>query len=105
MFYIIELFSYDLQELFDFVVDTLSKHTTISKIKEKNGRWSASTQYFRLSVYVDVDREMFDKEDFGVKINTILWFDVVPAKSILSALHEGYPDLQVEIWTLNGKFS
>ena len=26
-------------------------------------------------------------------------------KSILSALHEGYPDLQVEIWTLNGKFS
>ena len=78
MFYIIELFSYDLQELFDFVVDTLSKHTTISKIKEKNGRWSASTQYFRLSVYVDVDREMFDKEDFGVKINTILWFDVIP---------------------------
>ena len=48
---------------------------------------------------------MFDKEDFGVKINTILWFDVVPAKSSLSALHEGYPDLQVEIWTLNGKFS
>lgn len=79
MFYIIELFSNDLQELFDFVVDTLSKYTTISNIKEKDGRWSASTQYFRLSVYVDVDREMFDKEDFDVKINTILWFDVIPA--------------------------
>lgn len=26
-------------------------------------------------------------------------------ESILSAVHESYPDLQVEIWTLNGKFS
>ena len=86
MFYIIELFSNDLQELFGFVVDTLSKHTTISNIKEKNGRWSASTQYFRLSVYVDVDREMFDKEDFGVKINTILWFDVIPASGYASVI-------------------
>ncbi len=86
MFYIIELFSNDLQELFDFVVDTLSKHTTISNIKEKNGRWSASTQYFRLNVYVDADREMFDKEDFDVKINTILWFDVVPASDYASVI-------------------
>ena len=86
MFYIIELFSNDLQELFDFVVDTLSKYTTISNIKEKDGRWSASTQYFRLSVYVDVDREMFDKEDFGVKINTILWFDVIPASGYASVI-------------------
>lgn len=86
MFYIIELFSNDLQELFDFVVDTLSKYTTISNIKEKDGRWSASTQYFRLSVYVDVDREMFDKEDFDVKINTILWFDVVPASGYASVI-------------------
>lgn len=78
MFYIIELFSNDLQEIFDFVVDTLSKHTIISNVKEKNGRWSASTQYFRLSIYVDSDRELFDKEDFGVRINTILWFDVIP---------------------------
>lgn len=86
MFYIIELFSNDLQELFDFVVDTLSKYTTISNIKEKDGRWSASTQYFRLSVYVDVDREMFDKEDFDVKINTILWFDVIPASGYASVI-------------------
>lgn len=86
MFYIIELFSNDLQELFDFVVDTLSKHTTISNIKEKNGRWSASTRYFRLNVYVDADREMFDKEDFDVKINTILWFDVVPASDYASVI-------------------
>lgn len=35
MFYIIELFSNDLQELFDFVVNILSQHTTISNIKEK----------------------------------------------------------------------
>ncbi|MBO7473076.1 MAG: hypothetical protein J6U00_03580 [Ruminococcus sp.] len=62
MFYIIELFSNDLQELFEFVVNILSQYTTISNIKEKNGRWSASTQYFRLSVYVDVDREMFDND-------------------------------------------
>jgi hypothetical protein len=86
MFYIIELFSNDLQELFNFVVDTLSKHTTISNIKENNGRWSASTQYFRLSVCVDVDREMFDKVGFGVKINTILWFDVVPASGYASII-------------------
>lgn len=86
MFYIIELFSNDLQELFDFVVNILSQYTTISNIKEKNGRWSASTQYFRLSVYVDIDREMFDKEDFGVKINTILWFDVVPASGYASVI-------------------
>ncbi|HRU98035.1 MAG TPA: hypothetical protein P5092_11475 [Ruminococcus sp.] len=97
MFYIIELFSNDLQELFGFVVDTLSKHATISNIKEKNGRWSVSTQYFRLSVYVDVDREMFDKEDFDVKINTILWFDVIPASgydsiiiSLLKSILEEY---------------
>ena len=51
MFYIIELFSNDLQELFDFVVNILSQYTTILNIKEKNGRWSASTQYFRLSVF------------------------------------------------------
>lgn len=86
MFYIIELFSNDLQELFEFVVNILSQYTTISNIKEKNGRWSASTQYFRLSAYVDVDREMFDKEDFGVKINTILWFDVVPASGYASVI-------------------
>lgn len=86
MFYIIELFSNDLQELFDFVVDTLSKYTTISNIKEKDGRWSASTQYFRLSVYVDVDREMFDKEDFDITINTILWFDVIPASGYASVI-------------------
>lgn len=78
MFYIIELFSNDLQELFNFVVDILSQYTTISNARATNGRWSASTQYFRLSVYVDGDRELFDKEDFDVKINTILWFDVVP---------------------------
>ena len=63
MFYIIELLSNDLQELFDFVIDILSQHTTISNIREKNGRWSASTQYFRLSIYYDDDRKMFDKED------------------------------------------
>ncbi len=79
MFYIIELFSKDLKELFDFVVDTLRKHVPVSNIKENNGRWSAATQFFRLSIYCDVDREMFDKEDFDVMINTILWFDVIPA--------------------------
>lgn len=77
MFYIIELLSNDLQELFDFVIDILSQHTTISNIREKNGRWSASTQYFRLSIYYDDDRKMFDKEDFDVNINTVLWFDVL----------------------------
>ena len=78
MFYIIELFSNDLQELFDFVVDNLRKHAPVSNVRENNGRWSASTQFFRLSIYCDADRKMFDKEDFGVKINTILWFDVIP---------------------------
>ena len=77
MFYIIELLSNDLQELFDFMIDILSQHTTISNIREKNGRWSASTQYFRLSIYYDDDRKMFDKEDFDVNINTVLWFDVL----------------------------
>lgn len=77
MFYIIELLSNDLQELFDFVIDILSQHTTISNIREKNGRWSASTQYFRLSIYYDDDRKMFDKEDFDVNINMVLWFDVL----------------------------
>ena len=86
MFYIIELFSNDLQELFNFVVDILSQYTTISNARAMNGRWSASTQYFRLSVYVDGDRELFDKEDFGVKINTILWFDVVPASGYASVI-------------------
>ena len=86
MFYIIELFSNDLQELFYFVVDTLSKHATISNIKENNGRWSVSTQYFRLSVYIDANREKFDKEDLDVKINTILWFDVIPTSGYASVI-------------------
>ena len=79
MFYVIELFSIDLQELFNFVVDNLRKHMPVSNIRENNGRWSASTQFFRLSIYYDADREMFDKEDFDVKINTVLWFDVISA--------------------------
>ena len=79
VFYIIELFSNDLQELFDFVVDNLHKHAPVSNVRENKGRWSASTQFFRLSIYCDADRKMFDKEDFGVKINTVLWIDVLPA--------------------------
>ncbi len=99
MFYIIELFSDDLQELFDFVIDTLcqNQYATITNVREKNGRWSASTQFFRLSIYYDDDREMFDKEDFNVKINTVLWFDVLPASgyapiiiSLLKAILKRY---------------
>lgn len=88
MFYIIELYSNDLQELFDFVIDILcqNQHTPISNIRENNGRWSASTQFFRLSIYYDVNREMFDKEDFNVKINTVLWFDVLPDSGYASII-------------------
>lgn len=88
VFYIIELFSDNLQELFDFVIDILwrNQHTPVSNIRENNGRWSASTQFFRLNIYFDNNRKIFGKEDFGVKINTVLWFDVIPASGYASII-------------------
>lgn len=79
MFFIIELFSNNLFELFEFVINILDQNNrvTIMHKSEQKERLFISTQYFRLNVYIDNDRKIFDKEDFGVEINTVLWFDVI----------------------------
>ena len=79
MFFIIELFSNNLFELFEFVINIFAQNNkvTIMQKGEQKERMFISTQYFRLNVYTDNDRKIFDKEDFGVEINTVLWFDVI----------------------------
>lgn len=79
MFFIIELFSNNLFELFEFVINILDQNNrvTIMHKSEQKERLFISTQYFRLNVYIDNDRKIFDKEDFGVEINTVIWFDVI----------------------------
>ena len=41
VFYIMELFSDNLQELFDFVIDILwqNQHTNVYQLREQTGRW------------------------------------------------------------------
>ena len=39
-----------------------------------------------MNIYFDNNRKIFDKEDFGVKINTVLWFDVIPASGYASII-------------------
>ena len=83
-------------------IQTLSSEASASDVErllQKNdlermteGEWMAIDSYLKdgHSIYCTINDIEFSDEEI---------------KSILSALHEGYPDLQVEIWTLNGKFS
>lgn len=80
MFYIIELFSNDLMTLFNFIVETISTNCAIKILSKdiKENKLFVTTPDFRLNVYLDENRNLFDKEDFGIDINTVLWFDIIP---------------------------